>query len=77
MDILHEDPDTSFANLALTPANTQYSLGWLAESFEERNERPMCTTTLRLAYKQMQTNYAIATGLKLPDAFNKQVYGVS
>ena len=37
----------------------------------------MCMTTLRLAYKQMQTNYTIATGLKLPDIFNKQIHWVS
>ena len=43
-------------------------MGWLAESFEERNE-PICTT-LWLANKQMQTNYTIATGLKLPDILN-------
>ena len=45
--------------------------------FEERYERPMCMATLWLAYKQMQTNYTIATGRKLPDVFNKQIYGVS
>ena len=69
MEILHEDPETS---LALTSANAQYSLGWLAESFEERNEQPMCitTTTLWLANKQIQTDYTIATGQKLPDIFN-------
>ena len=37
----------------------------------------MCMKTLWLAYKQMQTNYTIATDLKLPDAFNKQIRGVS
>ena len=57
-EVLHEDPDTSLANLALAPANAQYFLGWLAENFEESNER----ATLRLAHKQMQTNYTIATG---------------
>ena len=34
----------------------------------------MCMSTLRLAYKHMQTNYTIATGLKLPD---KQIHWVS
>ena len=33
----------------------------------------MCMTTLRLAYKQMQTNYTIATGLGLTDTFDKQI----
>ena len=31
----------------------------------------MCMTTLWLAYKQMQTNYTVATGLKLPNVFNR------
>ena len=77
MEILDEDPDTSLANLALSPVNAQYFLGWLAESFEERKERLMCMSTLRLAYKHMQKNYTIATGLKLPDSFNKQIHWVS
>ena len=77
MEILHQDPDTSLTSLALAPANAQYFLRWLTESFEERNERPMCMTTLRLTYKQMQTNYTVATGRKLPDIFNKQIHGVS
>ena len=33
----------------------------------------MYMTTLRLAYKQMQTNYTI-TGLKLPEVFDKQIH---
>ena len=76
-EILHQDPNKSLANLALTPANAQYFSGRLAESFEERNERPMCMTTLWLAYRQMQTNHTIATGQRFSGAFNKQIHGVS